>query len=100
MQIEEIKYYIQSINNEFHEIHGGSLVKLDTGEMFTRTEFEKYAKKKIEKYVSDNLQSIKRTSANELGVMPEQNLFNKRSVRKTKNKTKSKYDGGDFNIVY
>lgn len=100
MQNKEIKHYIENINNEFHELHGGSLVKLDSGEIFTRTEFEKYAKKKIEKYVVDNLQEIKKISVASIGIIPEQNLINKRSKKKNNSKLKSKYDGGDFNIVY
>ena len=100
MQNEEIKNYIENINNEFHELHGGSLVKLDSGEIFTRTEFEKYARKKIEKYASNNLQEIKKLSVKSLGIVPEQNLINKRSKKKSNFKTKSRYDGGDFNIVY
>lgn len=100
MQNKDIKNYIENINNEFHELHGGSLVRLDTGEVFTRVEFEKYAKLKIEKYVVDNLQEIKIASATSIGVIPEQNILNKRSKKKNNRKIKSRYDGGDFNIVY
>lgn len=98
--MQNINEYIQSINNEFESLVGGSYVKIDTGEIFTETEVKKYAQRKIEKYVSDNLQDIKKETYKNFEVMPEQNLYNKRSPKKKSKKTKSKYDGGEFNIVY
>lgn len=97
--MQNINDYIKSINEEFEALIGGSFVKLDTGEIFTEIEVKKYAKLKIEKYVTNNLNDIKSQSLKGLGITPEQILLNVKPKQK-KRKTKGRYEGGEFNIVY
>lgn len=99
--INQLKEYITSLNEEFTEIQGGSFVKLDTGEIFTHTEVQKYIKTKIEKYNKQFIEDVRKTlhETNELEL--DQVLSNKRSKKpKNKLKLKERYDGGNFNIVY
>ncbi|WEG18464.1 hypothetical protein PQ478_08270 [Alkalihalophilus pseudofirmus] len=97
----ETRKYIESLNNEFTEIVGGSYVKLSSGELFTQTEVKKYVKKKLEEYTSKFMQDIKQQSNETFEVVPEQRLINHRSmINMPRLKTKDRYDGGEFNMVY
>jgi DNA-binding transcriptional ArsR family regulator len=94
-----ISEYIKELNSEFIEVIGGSFCKVDTGEIFTKAELTKYMKLKIEEYSVVNMASIK-YEANKVGVEIDQSLYNSRSKKKTSNKVKQRYDGGEFNMIY
>lgn len=93
-----IKEYIESVNKEFIEVIGGSFVRVDTGEIFNLVEVQKYVQKKMEKYTKRNLDEIKHHTFESMGVEPDQ-LLVKRKEKKHKN-NKSRFEGGEFNIVY
>lgn len=97
--MQDIKEYVNKLNNEFVEVVGGSYVRVDTGEIFTKTEVQKYVQLQLENYTNKNLEKIKQTSFKSLGVMPDQIIIKRKTKEKHKN-NKDKYDGGDFNIVY
>jgi hypothetical protein len=97
----EITKYISELNKEFVEVVGGSFVKTDTGEIFTKTEVQKYVQRKLEKYSSKILETVKKESFKSFEAIPDQQLINNRSKDNLKRiKTKDRYDGGEFNIVY
>jgi DNA-binding transcriptional ArsR family regulator len=96
---DKLMKLIDEINGEFKEIIGGTFVRLDTGELFTKAEVDKYATRKIELFSAQQLSEIKDISQEILGVQPEQHLYNKRS-KKVKSNNKIKFDNGDFNIAY
>lgn len=98
--MEELKNYIENLNKEFVEIVGGSFCRVDTGEIFTNSEVNKYISIKIEDYkVKHNAELNK--LAKDYGYEINQRLISNKTNIKTKNKKiKQRYDGGDFNIVY
>jgi DNA-binding MarR family transcriptional regulator len=96
---EKLIELVNQINSEFRELVGGTFIRLDTGELFTKAEVDKYITRKLEIFSSKQLNEIKDISQDLLGVKPEQHLYNKRS-KKEKIKTKIKFDNGDFNIAY
>lgn len=95
---DNIKDYIESLNGEFIAIQGGSFVNIGTGEIFTKTEVTKYIQIKLEEFNIVRMAEVKQ-SASEYGVDIDQNILNKRSQKK-KSKTKDRYDGGEFNMIY
>jgi len=96
---EDLKILINKLNDEFETTIGGTYVKLDTGELFTQIEVNKYISRRLEEFSQKQLCNIKETSNKIFGVEPEQVLINKRS-KKPKSKNKAKFDNGDFNMVY
>lgn len=102
---EKIRNYIQGINNEFQEIHGGCFINLSTVEIFTSTEVKKYTKTKIELFMKEIQQEV-REESDKAEIPYEQRLINDRTSKQyrknktNKKKTKERYEGGDFNIVY
>lgn len=96
---DDLKILINKLNNEFEATIGGTYVKLDTGELFTQIEVNKYISRRLEEFSQKQLRDIKETSNKIFGVEPEQVLINKRS-KKPKLKNKAKFDNGDFNMVY
>lgn len=99
MQNNELMDLVEQINGEFKEMIGNVFVRVDTGEIFTKPEVEKYIKKKIELFTSKQVNSIKQASQDIFGVKSDQRLINKKN-KKPKSNGKSKFDNGDFNIVY
>jgi DNA-binding transcriptional ArsR family regulator len=96
---EELTLLIKEINKEFEEVIGGTFVRLDTGELFTKAEVDKYVKRRLEEFSVNQLSEIKKVGNELLGVEPEQYLINKRS-KKINTRNKSNFTNGDFNIVY
>jgi hypothetical protein len=96
----DIDKFIDELNKEFKEVIGGSYVKVETGEIFTKAEVQKYVQKKLEIYSAKHLETVKKSSFESFGTMPDQQLFNKRSKGNSRMKTKDRYDGGNFNMVY
>lgn len=105
MQNNSIKEYVNRINKEFVSAVGGSYVKLNTGEIFTETEVKKYVQIKMETFTKEIMEDVKR-ECHDNGIEIDQRLINQRSVDRDKknkkklNKTKERYDNGEFNIVY
>lgn len=95
--MEELRQYINDLNNEFADITGGNFCKLNSGEIFTKEEVNKYIAKKIEVFNIERQADVN-SVARENGIELEQRLINKRS--KNKKKLKERYDGGDFNMLY
>jgi hypothetical protein len=56
---DKLMKLIDEINGEFKEIIGGTFVRLDTGELFTKAEVDKYATRKIELFSAQQLSEIK-----------------------------------------
>lgn len=98
---EEFIKYIDSLNGEFKELQGGSFAYINTGEIFTKTEVQKYIQLAIEKYSADNFDALKQFTKQMTGVSTDQRIINARSKNpKKKLKNKDTYEGGNFNIVY
>lgn len=95
----DISNYIKELNGQFVEVVGGSYCKVDTGEIWTNTEVNKYIKIKIEEYNTLYIASVRNIANNE-GVELDQHLINNRSKKKVSKKLKEKYDGGEFNMIY
>lgn len=93
----ELKDYIANLNEEFIETHCG-FANVSTGEIFTKTEVQKYLQKKIEEFNTLRNAEVSFV-ARENGIELEQRLVTKKSKPKTR-KLKDRYDGGDFNMVY
>lgn len=91
---------IDEMNNEYKEVVGGTFVRIDSGEPFTKTEVDKYVARRLEEYSKSQLKEIKEVGSNVFGVETEQILINKRSRKPKTSKTKSNFDNGEFNIVY
>ncbi len=97
----DIKNFINNLNGEFQEILGGGFYNLITGEFFTKTEVQKYIQRRVEEYTITTVATINRTLRESNEIETEQRLINKRSKnKKSKLKTKDRYEGGDFNIIY
>lgn len=98
-----LKEYIDEINSHFTKIEDGSLVNLDTGEIFSNSEFKDLVKRKLEIYNRVKLESMKKEE-NENGFEINQNIYNidyiKDRKKRFNSRPKEKYDGGDFNMVY
>jgi hypothetical protein len=98
---DEIRKCVQSISNEFEESKNGIFVYLETGELFTQTEYTKYLKGKLEKFKIELFGEINEISE-EQGVENEQRIINKRSTKQIgKLNCRQRYDrGGAFCIMY
>ena len=87
--MEELKNYIENLNKEFVEIVGGSFCRVDTGEIFTNSEVNKYISVKIEDYkVKHNAELNK--LAKDYGYEINQRLISNKTNIKTKNKKLNK----------
>lgn len=96
-----IRGFLENIDGEFSELQGGTFVYLETGEFFTKTEHDKYIKKRLEEFKIEVFGEINHTSREEKNIDNEQMLINKRSKKPNKNTLlKERYEGGNFNIVY
>lgn len=103
--MQDIKNLIKEINNEFTEVVGGMFIKLESGEMFTQAEVQKYVQRKIEKFSSRYLMEIKKESVSNFDILPDQVLMNTRSTdqhkaNKARNGKTFYQNGRDFNITY
>jgi hypothetical protein len=96
---ENLLKLVEDINSEFESMIGGTYVRLDTGELFTKSEVDKYVSRRLEEFSRQQLKEVKDVGNDIFGVESDQLLINKRS-KKVKNKTKARLDNGDFNIVY
>jgi len=96
---EDLINLVNGINSEFEEMIGGTYVRLDTGELFTQPEVDKYVSRRLEEFTKSQLAEVKNVGVEMFGVESDQLLINKRS-KKPKTKTKARLDNGDFNIVY
>ena len=96
---EELMDLINQINGEFEGMVGGNYVRLDTGELFTKTEVDKYVARRLEEFSIKQIGEIKKAGDIVFGVETDQILINKRS-KKPKVRNKVKFENGDFNIVY
>lgn len=104
MRTDNIKEYINQLNNEFAQLQGGTYCKVDTGEIFTQTEVNKYMQLQIESFSRQFLMEVKE-EARESDIEIQQRIVNDRSVnpkkKKSKNKTKISYaNGEEFNITF
>jgi hypothetical protein len=98
-----LRDYILELNTGFQEVTGGSFVKLSTGEMFTKTEVQKYIQIQLEDFNLKIQESIKETVKKESDIELDQRLINNRSKKPSKKKinNRSRHENGEkFNIVY
>lgn len=96
---ENLLKLVENINGEFETMIGGTYVRLDTGELFTQSEVDKYVSRRLEEFSKNQLQEVKNIRNEVFGLESDQILINKRS-KKPKTKTKARLDNGDFNMVY
>ena len=80
-------YYTDDKITEFADITGGNFCKLNSGEIFTKEEVNKYIAKKIEVFNIERQADVNLV-ARENGIELEQRLINKRSKNKKKLKEK------------
>lgn len=100
---ETIKDYVFKIDSEFCEMQGGSFVKLETGEFFTKQEHDKYLQKKLEEYKIQLFAEFNQIVEQNTGIINEQMLINKRSIKSKPKRvsTRSSFEcGNEFNLVF
>lgn len=97
--MQDIREYIGILNDMFVEIQGGCFANVETGEIFTKTEVNKFMKTKVEEFNVSQLALARRVSSDN-GIEMDQTLLNQRSKKKKTSKTKERYDGGEFNMIY
>ena len=96
--MEELRKYIEDLKSKFVRMTDTNYCYLETGEVFTEAEVNKYITIKVEEYNVNVLGKLKHEAFTN-GIEVGQKITNKRSKRK-KNKCRAKYDIGEFNIMY
>jgi len=103
--MQDLRNFIQEINNEFQPIVGDSFIKIEGGELFSKSEVKKYVQRKLEIFNAKTLQHNNDAAVKEFGIDVTQRLINEKSKTPKRNHeaNKAEYDGTGklgFNIVY
>lgn len=103
--MQTMEDFINDVNKEFVKTIGGSFVKLESGEIFTNSEVDKYTERKLGEFQAALFQSNNKKAKELTGVRINQRLVSNRSKKPEKyhSTTKATYlkeEKTEFNIVH